>query len=300
MVGLDTLVRPETPLILMALALALMVRWRRRADWTKLARVGMIMAIGFLLPLAPWAARNWVRFHEVQLLAPRFAASPDEFVARGLYAWTATWLVRYRDVYLVPWRVDGEPVYLGDIPPAAFDSADERMRVASLLDRYNQALVMSPEMDREFAQLARERTARHPLRTYLWVPAQRVATLWLTPRVDLLPLSGRLWPPGEHWRKDRVDFSVTVLLGVMNFFYVGLAVAGLRRGLGTESALLPGARTAIAVLVAFVLLRTVFLTQVETPEPRYVLECFPALFALGAFCWLGKSSSAGQTARDEL
>jgi hypothetical protein len=31
-----------------------------------------------------------------------------------------------------------------------------------------------------------------------------------------------------------------------------------------------------------VLLRTVFLTTVETPEPRYVLECFPVVLALGA------------------
>jgi len=29
-------------------------------------------------------------------------------------------------------------------------------------------------------------------------------------------------------------------------------------------------------------LRTAFLTTVETPEPRYVLVCFPALIALAA------------------
>ncbi len=81
--------------------LVLAVRWRRRADWGKLLRVGALTAVGLLLPLVPWAARNWVRFHEVQFLAPRYAASPDEYIPRGLYAWTATWLVRYRDVYLV-------------------------------------------------------------------------------------------------------------------------------------------------------------------------------------------------------
>ena len=32
-------------------------------------------------------------------------ATPDETVPRGLYAWTATWLVRFRDVYLVPWNI---------------------------------------------------------------------------------------------------------------------------------------------------------------------------------------------------
>src|SRR5665213_1588552 len=104
--GLGTLVRPETPLLLAAVALVLAVRWRRPANWRRLARAGALMAIGLALPLIPWGARNWVRFHEVQFLAPRFAASPDEYTPRGLYAWTGTWLVRYRDVYLVPWNVD--------------------------------------------------------------------------------------------------------------------------------------------------------------------------------------------------
>ena len=34
------------------------------------------------------------------------------------------------------------------------------------------------------------------------------------------------------------------------------------------------------LLLAWILLRTAYLTTVETPEPRYVLECFPALFVL--------------------
>jgi hypothetical protein len=36
------------------------------------------------------------------------------------------------------------------------------------------------------------------------------------------------------------------------------------------------------VLALFVLLRTAFLTTIETPEPRYVLECYPILLAFAA------------------
>jgi hypothetical protein len=36
------------------------------------------------------------------------------------------------------------------------------------------------------------------------------------------------------------------------------------------------------VLLVYVVVRTAFLTSLETPEPRYVLECFPALIAFGA------------------
>jgi hypothetical protein len=36
------------------------------------------------------------------------------------------------------------------------------------------------------------------------------------------------------------------------------------------------------LLTVFIVLRTAFLTTLETPEPRYVLVCFPALIALAA------------------
>jgi hypothetical protein len=289
-VGIGTLVRPETPLVLAAFAAVLAVRWRRRVDWGKLLRAGLFSALGLLLPLLPWAARNWVSLnHEVQFLSPRFAETPDQYAPRGLYAWTATWLERYRDVYLVPWNVDGSPIQISDIPPSAFDSPEERDRTENLLDAYNGSLVMTPEVDNGFAELARERTARHPLRTYLRVPLERAATIWFTPRVELLPLSGHLTPVAEKWREDRVDFSVSAASVVLNFFYVGLALWGLRRALKQDRTARTHTITALSFLVAFILLRTAFLTTVETPEPRYVLECFPALLAIGALAWLPRS-----------
>ena len=117
LVGLATLVRPETP----ASARGAGPGPCRSLETPR--RLGQARPRGsahrggaLLLPLLPWAARNWVRFHEVQFLAPRYAASPDEYTPRGLYAWTATWLVRYRDVYLVPWNIDSDRVEIGDIP----------------------------------------------------------------------------------------------------------------------------------------------------------------------------------------
>jgi hypothetical protein len=290
LVGLGTLVRPETPLVLAALAAVLVWRWRRPPDWGRLVRVGALAGAGLVVALLPWGARNWGRFHEVQFLAPVHAAGPEEFVPRGFSAWTATWLVRYRDVYLVSWKVDSDPINLADIPPAAFDDSGERDRVGALLDSYNETTTMTPEIDGGFQELARERTARHPLRTYLGVPAGRVATLWLTPRVELLPISGHLVPLEEQWREDPAGFSVTVAAGALNIFYLGVAVVGLARVLGARGIGNAGTRTVLAFLIAFIVLRTVFLTQVETPEPRYVLECFPALWALGEMAWSATKS----------
>ena len=90
--------------------------------------------------------------------------------------------------------VNGDTINIDDIPARAFDSPEERQYVAAILDQYNNDSNLTPEEDRQFAQIAEARTARHPLRTYLYVPLQRVVTLWFTPRVEQLPISGPIFP----------------------------------------------------------------------------------------------------------
>ncbi len=316
-VGLGTLVRPETPLVLVAAAAVLLILWRRRPDWPKLLLAGGAMSVGFFLPVLPWAARNLVTLHRVQLLAPRYSQLPGEFVPRGLNAWTQTWLIRFRDVYLVSWKVEDEPIAIEDVPSYAFDGPEERARVAELLEGYNQTLTISPETDAAFAQIAAQRTARHPLRTYLFVPLARAFTMWFTPRIELLPVSGSFWPPGEKWSDDRLDFCTSIVYLSLNIFYPSLALAGavfiLRRpardtGPANQSTI--GLRAAgrppssfgkcfslhpgLALVGVFILVRTAFMTQVETPEPRYVLECIPAVLALSAQLWSRPRASSSR------
>jgi len=228
--------------------------------------------------LLPWAIRNAVTLHEFQPLAPRNSNLPGELVPSGFMSWEKTWLYRFRDVYLVPWKLNEEPIEVDEIPERAFDSPAEKERVAMMLEQYNQDLTLTPEEDAAFAKLACERTARHPLRTYFWLPAARALTLWFTPRIELLPVSGTVFPLAQSWEDDRIDQSVTVGLFLLNIFYVGLAIWGGIR-LWRRA---PAARGAIALLATFVLVRTAFLTTLETPEPRYVLVCYPVLLALGA------------------
>jgi len=99
-VGFGTLVRPETPLVLFAAGLVLVAKWWRPADWMKLIRAGLLMGLGLLIPLVPWAARNWNTLHDVQFLAPRYSELPGEYTPLGFTAWTNTWMWRFRDVYL--------------------------------------------------------------------------------------------------------------------------------------------------------------------------------------------------------
>jgi len=285
--GFGALVRPETPLLLVAAGLVLAARWRRPVDWLKLARAGVLMAIGLLLPLAPWAARNWRSLHEVQFLAPRYANLPGELVPLGFNAWAHTWLWRYGDVYLTLWKLDDEPIPPDTIPARAFDSPQERDRVAALLAPYNDTTTYTPEMDRAFADLARERTARHPLHTYFEIPVLRSLAMWFTPRIELLPFSGRVFPLRSEWDNDREDLLVTLALGLLNCAYVALALAG---------AWMARRRPGCALLIAFVVVRTAFFaTAIETPEPRYVLECFPVVIAFAAQVFAGRNqlSSSG-------
>ena len=273
-VGFCTLVRPETPLLLISAELVLCGRWWRPQDWPKLARAGIFLGLGLVLPLLPWAARNWRVLHKVQFLAPRYSELPGEYTPLGLTDWTSTWMWRFRDVYRVTWKVNDDSISVDELPAGAFDSPDERARVETLFKKYNETTTMEPEVDKQFREIARERTERHPLRTYVEIPFLRTLVIWFTPRVEILPVSGQVWPLGEEWERDREDLLATITLVAINAFYLALALWGawLARG-----------RSGWALLVVFILARTIFFSiYVEAPEPRYVLECFPAVIALAA------------------
>ena len=108
---------------------------------------------------------------------------------------------------------------------------------------YNYTLTISREQDAEFAAIARERTARHPLRTYLKIPLLRSFAMWFTPRVELLPNSSPLRPVWSEWEDDRLDFLVTLGLGLVNAAYVILALAG---------AWMVRGRPGVALLIVFI------------------------------------------------
>jgi 4-amino-4-deoxy-L-arabinose transferase-like glycosyltransferase len=299
--GLATLVRAESPLLLAAAGVAIAFACARKRQWLRIARTGIWLAAGLLLPLLPWGIRNVSTLGRLQLLSSRYAEMPGDYVPRGFYAWTNTWLVRFRDVYLVPWKLEEQKISEDDLPAAAFDSPAERERVAHLFGEYNEELTITPRMDREFAELAHERTRRHPLRTWLWVPLERIATIWLTPRVELLPYSGHPLPLAKEWEYDREDLLVTLGLGLVNAIYLLLAGAGggmlftARQRRETPSSVSPLAERwgmkataqppGVMFLAAYIVIRTLFLTRVETPEPRYVLVCFPVVIALAAQLW---------------
>jgi hypothetical protein len=178
----------------------------------------------------------------------------------------------------VSWKLDDEVIHVEDLPAYAFDTNEEKDRVAAILEPYNNDLTLTADEDEAFGRLARERTARHPLRTYACLPFARAVTMWFTPRIELIPVSGTVFPLVQSWQDDKVDQSVTVGFFLVNIAYVALAFVGAIRLWRRSVAVRP----ALGVMILFVLLRTAFLTTLETPEPRYVLVCFPIVLALAA------------------
>jgi hypothetical protein len=277
-VGAGTLFRPETPILLVAAAIVFGGLFFLRGNYRRWFWVCLAMALGCLMVLSPWALRNMVTLGEPQFLAPKNSNLPGELLPYGFMAWEKTWLYRVRECYLVPWKLNEESIDVDSIPARAFDTPEEKRRVAAILEQYNEDLTLSPEEDAAFAQLARERNARHPLQTYVWIPAARALTVWFTPRIELLPVAGNVFPLAQMREDDPVDQGVTSALFLLNIFYVGIGVWGAVRLWRSNSAVRP----AVAFLILFMLLRTTLLTTLETPEPRYVLVCFPALIAMGA------------------
>jgi hypothetical protein len=282
-VGLGTLFRPETPLLLITTFVALavwMLPGKNVKHWIVLCCTMGVACAGILLP---WTIRNAITLHEFQPLTPKDTTLSSEVDPKGLMAWEKTWLYRVRDNYLVPWKLNDDEIHLEDIPNSAFDTPEQRERAAAVLDKYNDDLTWTEDEDRVFAEIARERTARNPLRTYLWIPLRRAERIWFTPRIELLPVSGHVFPLGYQREEDPVDQETTVLIFFVNVFYAALAVWGTWKLWRVRAA-----RAPLVVLGLYILVRTAFLTTLETPEPRYVLECFPAVIAIGAQVIAGK------------
>jgi hypothetical protein len=285
--GVGTLFRPETPILLIA-ALPI-VYWvlASQTGWKRALTAVGVSVLACVAPLAPWAVRNVITLQEIQFLAPKNSNLPGELVPSGFMAWEKTWLYRVSDCYLVPWKLNDESIDVNSIPSRAFDTPDEKERVEAILERYNSELTLTPEEDAAFGQLARERTSRYPIRTYLQLPIARAVTIWFTPRIELLPISGNVFPLVRTHEDDPVDQSTTVGLFLLNLIYLGLALWGAIRLWRWNEA----ARPVVVLIAVFILLRTAFLSTLETPEPRYVLVCFPAIVALAAQVFARKPQS---------
>ena len=258
------LLRPEQGLLAAAVVPAM--GWMA---WKGERRFGpvLVAAVLVVLPLGPWAVRNWVTFHLVQPLAPRNANDPGELVPVGFQRWYRTWGLDFISTDQVYWHYDTDPILVTDLPGRAFDSAEQRKATARLLDEYNQTTTATAAFDARFAAIADARIAKSPVRYYVGMPLGRLADMLLRPRTELMNVPLDWWKWGKWW-------WVSVGLGVINLVYFGLAGWGVRKG-GIGGALGWG-------MLAFCLLRCALLMTIDNSEERYTLELFPMVFVWGS------------------
>jgi 4-amino-4-deoxy-L-arabinose transferase-like glycosyltransferase len=272
-IGAAMLLRPDGGLLLAGIGLyllALLVNKKRtKVSAPHLLRAGLIVIVVALASLVPWTLRNLHTLHEFQPLAPRYANEENAFVPMGFNRWVKTWIVDYASVEDIYWAVPGNTVEADKLPSRAFDSPEQREQTTQLLDDYNDALHVTPNLDARFAALAAERVHHSRLRYYIVLPLLRIADMWLRPRTETLPSDTRWW----EFDDDPKWLALALALGIVNLLYVSAAFAGLVRGRFAPH---------LGLLLTFVVLRSLFLGTLENPEPRYTLECYPVLIVLAA------------------
>jgi hypothetical protein len=190
----------------------------------------------------------------------------------GFNRWVKTWIAEYVSVEEIYWNVPGEEIDVGRLPRRAFDFPDQRQRTAEIFADYNRDHDITPELDSRFAALAAERVHDAPLRYYFWLPALRIADMWLRPRTELTSADPRWW----EFNDDRGFLALSLGFGLINAVYVVLCITGAVHSYKFF---------AIGAFILFLVLRSLFLGTLENPEPRYTLECYPVVILLGAGCF---------------
>ncbi len=272
-VSAGILLRPDGGILLIALGSFLLWRMRQRpAERARLFWAGALVLAISLAPLVPWTVRNWRDFHRFEPLAPRYASDPDEFIPSGFDKWVRTWMVDYASTEEVYWQIPGDEFDFRLLPSRAFDSAQQREKTKAIFNDYAKTHVVDPELNARFAELANARIKHSPFSYYVWLPALRIADMWMRPRTEMLPLNTRWW----EYSDDTEGCVLATLWGVLNLLFLFAAVMGVVRGPRPQY---------LALMLLFVLLRSAFLGTLENPEPRYTLECFPVVLLLGG-AWM--------------
>jgi hypothetical protein len=278
-----TYMRPDGILVLAALGLGVCGALLTINRKSLAVAAGAAVLLAALLPLVPWTIRNGRVFGVFQPLASRYANDPGDFVPMGFNRWVKTWMVDYVSVEEIYWNEPGTEIDLGKLPERAFDSRQEYEKTQQLLERYNQRLEIDPALDADFGKLAQERIIHNPFRYYVWLPSLRIADMWLRPRTENLPVDTRWWEFSEH----RLESFMVLLWAGLNAWYLLLALRGwANHRLGIFA----------LMLIGFVVLRSLFLGTLENPEPRYVLQCFPVVLALGGGAFARAEESTSKTA----
>jgi 4-amino-4-deoxy-L-arabinose transferase-like glycosyltransferase len=272
-----TLLRPDGALLAVVLWAALIVYGRHSLGLGPAIRLAMVATLLSLLPFVAWTVRNWHTFHVFQPLAPRYANDPGEFAAPGFVRWVRTFAADFTSTSEIYWNGDSGRIDPATLPARAMDNAGQYQETQRLLRDYNATTTLTPEIDARFEKLAQERIRAHPFRYYVTLPLLRLADMWLRPRVETLNGHLRWWQYAQHPAETRM----AIFYGALNLAYLVAACLGMLRWPRMAGS-----------MVALIVLRSLLLATLESPESRYTLQCFPLLFVFAA-CYFTTTVAPG-------
>ena len=250
--GVALLARADSVLLVFSFGVFLAIRVLRIRRAKAVVSL-LLFCFAVLLMLAPWVVRNYIAFGRFEPLSSPIGRARDSYVPNGYFRWTHTWMAdetNYRayDPALHP-GVDSFDPHL--FPSDAFDSDEERQRVFVLIDRYNQAGELTPELDNKFGEIASQRIKRAPVRYFVRLPVHRIASMWLTGFATGNPFHRFL----------RILFVLPIIIG---------GIAGL--------AFWAPNRTLVSLLALIILSRTLYFAFTSSEE-RYIVEAYPLMIA---------------------
>ena len=303
--GLATMFRPDCAIfaggvgiLLLFYGLLKSMSWRRVKGTRQLLGVTLLgcasLALGFVITLTPWTIRNALVFGIFQPVAPANANMPDEFAPLGYIAWLKTWVDDERYVGPIEDSLNLYPIPADRIPDYAFDSDQERQRVLALLDRYNNppkpsqnlstddddepnqpTVNMTPEIDADFGDIARERIARNPIRYNVVLPLKRAAAMWFDTHTQYYPFEGEIFPVGDIDTNAHQQYWLLLFAGLTWFYTIAGGTGFLTMMQSCSS------RPWGIMLILLIVPRLAFLAAQEHPESRYIAEFFPMVAAAG-------------------
>ena len=255
-VGLAILTRPDSVLLLTGVGLFLIIQLARLRDRRMaLGFLGCCLGVG--LALAPWLVRNYVALNKFQPLASEYGYPHDRYFPKGYLWWVRTWIkdeTYFEYAFNPAWSPETTFFDPERLPPGTYDSEEERLRLAALITRFNEAHFITPDIDQEFRALANERIRRAPVRFFVLLPLYRTASMWLT---------------GFSTSRATPYVMIMRLLSVLPIHLVGLL--GL--------ALLFRRQPLSMLILLIALVRTGFMAYHYAPETRYMAEVYPLVIA---------------------
>jgi len=297
--GALTMVRPEGGVLTAGAGVALVIvsLWRSvaaRQAWrgavSVVLRAGAMLCLGFLVFDGAWIVRNALVFGDFQPLNPRSLSMPGDYEFTGYNRWLKTWLDDPKYIGPFYFEVDRSRMPVDQLPARAVDSPQERQLVAELFALYNDGSPtpgtaapaphappagLKQALDQRFGRLADERIRRHPVRYYLLLPAQRLFRIWVGPHAQYYPFDGDLFPLKDLDTRTYQHIWLPLFAGLVMVW----SVFGLVGGAGLLAD--PSARAGLLLVLLVTVPRLAFIGSMENPEPRYTVELFPLLSALG-------------------